>query len=271
MRERFPRLSRFATKVLEIAGAGCASALAAVVLGNSHESSRQPAPPPVVRLAPADEQMIKYVREESVALAEQLRSASDARNGAAVAPAASAPTASAPAAKPAKAATGAPARREQKANRAQPTDLRQRPADPLPIQSAMASPAPEPARVPAGGAVASDARDGNGIRDGIRDGTRDGRTAPVAAASPPYAAPPYAAPPYAAPPYAAPPYAAPPYAVPPYAAPPPAAAAPVAASESAPTSTPTQVPSRLWPAAASSLPDAPRPPRGVGEWPTSSM
>ena len=145
MRERFPRLSRFATKVLEIAGAGCASALAAIVLGNSHESSRQPAPPSVVRLAPADEQMIKYVREEGVALADQLRSASDARNGAAVAPAASAPTA-----KPAKAATGAPARREQKANRAQPTDLRQRPGDPLPIQSAMASPAPEPARVPAG-------------------------------------------------------------------------------------------------------------------------
>jgi hypothetical protein len=205
---RFPRLSKVAIRILEIAGAGCASALAALVLGNSHEPPHPPAPPPVVRLAPADEQMIRYVRNESVALAEQLRTASDARNGAAIAPAAAAT----PAPKPAKAATAASTRREQKANRAQPPELRQRPGEPLPIQSAMASPGPEPARAPAGSApVASDAR--------------DART-------------------------------------------PPAAAAP---SESGLSSTQTQVPSRLWPAAASSLRDAPRPPLGVGESPSSSM
>jgi hypothetical protein len=203
---RFPRLSKLAIRILEIAGAGCASALAALVLGNAHEPSRPPAPPPVVRLAPADEQMIRYV--QSVALVEQLRSASDARNGAAIAPAAAAT----PTPKPAKATTAAPTRREQKANRAQPPEAGQRPGEPLPIQSAMASPGPEPARAPAGNAaVASDAR--------------DGRATPAAAA----------------------------------------------ASESGLSSPQTQVPSRLWPAAASSLRDAPRPPVGVGVSPSSSM
>jgi hypothetical protein len=203
---RCPRLSKVATKILEIAGAGCASALAAVLLGNSREPPRPPAPPPVVRLAPADEQMIRYVRDESVALVEQLRGASDARSGAAIAPAAAAPTP-----KPAKAASGAPPRREQKANHAQTTDGRQRPGEPPPIQSAMASPGSEPARVPAGAAATSEAR--------------DGRTT--------------------------------------------LAAAP--ASEPGLSSTQTQVPSRLWPSAASSFRDAPRPPLGVGQFLSSSM
>ena len=38
-----------------------------------------PVPPAVVHLAPADEQMIRYVRDESAALAEQLRN-TDARS-----------------------------------------------------------------------------------------------------------------------------------------------------------------------------------------------
>ncbi len=151
----FPRLSRLVTRILEIVGAGCASAYAAVLLGNSHEPPRAaPQPPAVVRLAPADEQMIRHVRDESVLLAEQLRNAADALNAAA-------PTApvAAPAAKAAKASAAPPARKEQKPNRPT-TELRQRPVEPLPIQSAMASPRTEPARLPAGAAAASDTRDG---------------------------------------------------------------------------------------------------------------
>jgi len=83
MPARFPRLRKLVTKALEIAGAACASALTAVVLGNMREPPREPATPAVVRLAPADEQMIRYVRDESLALVEQLRGASDARSPAA--------------------------------------------------------------------------------------------------------------------------------------------------------------------------------------------
>jgi hypothetical protein len=194
---RFPRLSRFVTKVVEIMGAGCASALAAIVLGNSHEAKQPPSPPPVVRLAPADEQMIKHVREESVALAEQLRSASEARAAGAV-------TAIAipPAPKPGKPAAAAPVRREQKANRP-PSDSRPRPAETTPAQSGLAPAAPEPARVAVSAPVATEAREARTIAAG-------------------------------------------------------------AAIAGEPQAVPTQVPSRLWPAAASSVRDAPRPPAAVG-------
>ena len=101
MLARFPRLSKLAIKILEITGAACASTFAAVLLGNSREPPRPPAPP-VVQLSPADAQMIRTVREESVALAEQLRSASDTRS---TAPAAAA-TVAGTTAKPAKAAAG---------------------------------------------------------------------------------------------------------------------------------------------------------------------
>jgi len=59
---RFPTLRRVLTKMIEVAGAGCASAIAAFLLGNSHEAERppMPVPPAVVQLAPADEQMIRY-------------------------------------------------------------------------------------------------------------------------------------------------------------------------------------------------------------------
>jgi hypothetical protein len=205
---RFPHLSKVATKILEIAGAGCASALAAVLLGNAREGVHPPAPPQVVRLAPADEQMIRFVRDEGVALVEQLRTASDGRSSpAAVSPAAVSPAplaaspAPAAAAKP-KAASANPARRDQKPNRAQTADTKQRPSDPPQAQATASG--TEPPRVLAGTPAAAD--------------TNDARTSPV-----------------------------------------------VAASEWAPSSTPTQVPSRLWPAAVSSVRDAPRPPLAVGE------
>jgi len=200
MLARFPRLSKVATKILEIAGAACASALAAVLIGNSREAARPSAPPAVVRLAPADEQMIRYVREEGAALVEQLRSASDALASAPAAAPASAPP------KPAKAAASALPRREQKANPAPAIEPKQRLAEPMPIQSMTV--APEPTRGPPPSPAVSERM------------------------------------------------------------PPP----PSAAGETGWPSTQTQVPLRLWPtAAASSLRDAPRPPRGVGEFLSSSM
>jgi hypothetical protein len=217
---RFPRLSRLVTRILEIVGAGCASAYAAVLLGNAHEPPRPTEPVAVVRLAPADEEMIRHVREESLALAEQLRSASDARNAAAPLPAAAipaAPATAAPTAKTAKpAAAAAPVRREQKPSGATTTELRPKPGEPTTIANAAVSPRSEPARLPAGAAAASD--------------TRDGRIGSVTAA-------------------------------------------PGESGSSLPqTQAPsTQVPSRLWPAAASSVRDAPRPPLGVGPFLSSSM
>jgi hypothetical protein len=214
MLARFPRLSRLAIKVLEISGAACASTFAAVMLGNSREPPRPPAPA-VVQLAPADEQMIRHVREESVALAEQLRSASDARNAVPATPAA---TPSAATAKPAKAAASAPARKEQKASRTPTGEAKQRTAEPLPVQSATAAPEWEPARVPPPAWEA--ARMAPAAGD-----ARDGRITATAAAP----------------------------------------------ADAGLPATPTAVPSRLWPAAASSLRDAPRPPLGVGEFLSSSM
>jgi hypothetical protein len=214
MLARFPRLSRLATKVLEVAGAACASTFAAVMLGNSREPPRPPAPA-VVQLAPADEQMIRHVREESVALAEQLRSASDARNAVPATPAA---TPSAATAKPAKAAASAPARKEQKASRTPTGEAKQRTGEPPPVQSATAAPEWEPARVP------PPAWEAARVAPAAGD-ARDGRITATAAAP----------------------------------------------ADAGLPATPTAVPSRLWPAAASSLRDAPRPPLGVGEFLSSSM
>jgi hypothetical protein len=198
MLARFPRLSRIATKILEIAGAACASTLAAILLGNTREPTRPPEQPALVRLAPADEQMIRFVRDEGAALVEQLRSASDAHKP--LAPVA-APQASPP--KPAKAAaTSAPPRREQKPNRVAVIDPKQRPAEPPPAQSTPVSAA-----------------------EGTHAGTSGAATSER---------------------------------MPP---PPSAAGEPLS-----PSATQTQVPLRLWPAAATtSLPDAPRPPAAVGE------
>jgi hypothetical protein len=218
MLARFPRLARFAIKTLEIAGAAGASAFAALLLGNSREPPRPPAPA-VVQLAPADAQMIRYVREEGVALVEQLRSASEAHNAA--------PTTAAPAANPVKAASPVPVRKEQKASRPPTGEAKQR-ID-APHSAARTSdwepareppPAWEPARVP------------------------PPAWAPTAAATPTSAAPGDVARTTAA------------------------AAIPAEAGLPA---APTAVPSRLWPAAASSLRDAPRPPLAVGEFVSNSM
>jgi hypothetical protein len=79
---RLPSLSRVAIRTLEIAGAGLTSAVVAFLLGRVDTPA--PAPPPlpaVVHLAPADEEMIRSVRNDQAALLEQLRNDSQPRKG----------------------------------------------------------------------------------------------------------------------------------------------------------------------------------------------
>jgi hypothetical protein len=208
---RFPHLSKVMIKILEIGGAGCASAVAASLLGSAHEPAHPPAvmPPAVVRLAPADEQMIKHVRDESAALVEKLRTATDAHSAApaSATAASSGPAATAASAKPAKTVSGAAPRREQKPVRAlaeTKPEAKQRAPEPLPAQATISLPSQR-----VGGAAAND--------------TRDERPTNVAA------------------------------------------------SPNEWPSTQTQVPSRLWSGASTSLRDAPRPPVAVGEFVSSSM
>ena len=208
---RFPHLSKVMIKILEIGGAGCASAVAASLLGSAHEPAHPPAvmPPAVVRLAPADEQMIKHVRDESAALVEKLRTAAGPRSTApASATAASpAPAATAASAKPAKTVSGTAPRREQKPVRAQAEakpEAKQHTPEPLPTQATISLPSQR-----MGSAAANDARDERPTN--------------------------------------------------------------VAAGPNEWPSTQTQVPSRLWSGASTSLRDAPRPPVAVGEFVSSSM
>jgi hypothetical protein len=208
---RFPHLSKVMIKILEIGGAGCASAVAASLLGSAHEPAHPPAvmPPAVVRLAPADEQMIKHVRDESAALVEKLRTATDPRSTApASATAASpAPAATVASPKPAKTVSGAAPRRELKPVRSQAEarpEAKQRIPEPLPTQATSSLPSQR-----MGSAAANDARDERPTN--------------------------------------------------------------VAAGPNEWPSTQTQVPSRLWSGASTSLRDAPRPPVAVGEFVSSSM
>ncbi len=122
---RFSNLSRFAIKLIEVAGAGCASAIVAFALDNSRHPPIVPAvpPPAVVRLAPADAQMIETVRSESVALAH-LRGELEAR-------AAPAPL---PPAKPVKPATSPAAKRDQKPPHLQAAEVKQRVPEAKPVQ-----------------------------------------------------------------------------------------------------------------------------------------
>jgi hypothetical protein len=202
MLARFPHLSTLAIKILEIGGAGCASAIAASLFSTAQEPVRVPEsmPPAVVRLAPADEQMIRHVHDESAALVEKLRTATGAQSavGAASPPAASPASAATSAAKPGKTAASASPRREQKPARVQ-ADAKPRAPEALPPQATSSLLPQRP------------------------NDTRDERVTAVAAGPNDW------------------------------------------------PSTPTQVPSRLWSGAASSVRDAPRPPMGVGEFVSSAM
>jgi hypothetical protein len=72
---RFPWLTKAVIRVLEIAGAGLTSALVAYLLGRTDAPAPPPPPqvPAVVHLAPADEEMIRSVRNDQAALLDQLR------------------------------------------------------------------------------------------------------------------------------------------------------------------------------------------------------
>jgi hypothetical protein len=205
---RFPHLSKVMIKILEIGGAGCASAVAASLLGSAQEPAHPPAvmPPAVVRLAPADEQMIKHVRDESAALVEKLRTATDPRSAAPASATAASPAPAAIAAS-AKTVSAAAPRREQKPARAQAEakpEGKQRAPEPLPTQATSSLPSQR-----VGSAAANDARDERPTN--------------------------------------------------------------VAAGPNEWPSTQTQVPSRLWSGASTSLRDAPRPPVAVGQFVSSSM
>src|SRR5215475_5805265 len=75
MGARFPWLTKVVIRVLEIAGAGLTSALVAYLLGRTDAPAPPPPPqvPAVVHLAPADEEMIRSVRNDQAALLDQLR------------------------------------------------------------------------------------------------------------------------------------------------------------------------------------------------------
>jgi hypothetical protein len=217
---RFPYLSKVAIRILEIVGAGCASAVAASLLGSAHEPAHPPAvmPPAVVRLAPADEQMIKRVRDENAALVEKLRTATDAHSAtsASATAASPAPAATAASPRPAKTVSGAAPRREQKPVRAAQSEAK-------PEAKSEAKPeakqhTPEPLPTQAMSSLSSQRMGSTATND-----ARDERPTNVAAGANEW------------------------------------------------PSTQTQVPSRLWSGASTSLRDAPRPPAAVGEFVSSSM
>jgi hypothetical protein len=151
MLQRFPYLLRTGKKLLEIAGAGCASALVAFLLGNSHEQPTSAAAatnaPAVVRLAPADEEMIRAVRQESASLVAHLRTGAQGPTAGTAAvgtvPAGAAVAATSP--KSAKTPPPAQARREAKATRAAVPESKPRAPEPVPAASAIQAPvAPSP-------------------------------------------------------------------------------------------------------------------------------
>jgi hypothetical protein len=147
MHGRFPHLSTFSKKFLEVCGAGLASTVVACLLGQTDK----PAAPlsPVVYLSPADAQMLKLMHNDQAALLERLRSQPEAP----AAPVAAvdvpaAPPAAAPIPLPPKSASAAPARRELKPDRALTTAaVKQRPEEPSPAVSASAGKLPPIAAV----------------------------------------------------------------------------------------------------------------------------
>jgi len=129
-------LSRFVCKILEVAGAGLASAIAGFLLGHMG-TPPAPAAPAAVRFASADEEMVRLERNEHARLVELLQDDTQARNASEVtavsAPAAPASTGTL---KPAKPMPAQSSRREQKAECCRATAMsdKARAGDPLQIR-----------------------------------------------------------------------------------------------------------------------------------------
>lgn len=157
MLHRFPLLLRTSKKLAEIAGAGCASAVVAFLLGNWHEPAATAAnsanAPAVVRLAPADEDMIRAVRQESATLVAHLRAGPPGTSATTAAPAVAAttsPTGAASASVGSKTAkpTSMQPRKEPKTVRAGTPETKPRAIEPAPV-AAVAAPPALPASRPA--------------------------------------------------------------------------------------------------------------------------
>jgi hypothetical protein len=159
MPTKFPYLSRFVCKILEVAGAGLASAIAGFLLGHMSTPPAPPVPAPMaVRFAPADEEMVRLKPNEHARLVEFLQNDMQTRNAPdATAPPAAAATASTGARKPAKPMPAQSSHREQKTECCRVTAMndKARAGDPLQIRPMAVAAAR--ADLPAGGAAQSPA------------------------------------------------------------------------------------------------------------------
>ena len=113
---RFPHLSAFTKKFLEVCGAGLVSSVVAGLLGQTDK----PAAPlsPVVYLSPADAQMITLMHNDQAALLERLRSQPETQATIPVAPVDTPAVQPAAAPAPLQSAPAASSRREPKPARA---------------------------------------------------------------------------------------------------------------------------------------------------------
>ena len=139
---RFPHLSAFSKKFLEVCGAGLASAVVACLLGQTDK----PAAPlsPIVYLSPADAQMIKLMHNDQAALLERLRSQPETQATTPVAPVDTPAAQPAAAPTPPKSAPAAASRREPKPDRAPALAAAKRRSDePLPVVSVIPGKTPQ--------------------------------------------------------------------------------------------------------------------------------
>jgi hypothetical protein len=165
MRRLVPRFPGFFSKLLEMAGAGLASAIGAFLL--SQIVSRPPAPAtlePMVQIVPAAAEVLGIVRSDQAALlaelqkfapAEPVAPASIATMSARIpVPVPSPKAVAAIAPKPAKTATAAVVRQEPKADPARPvaTSYKTIADEPLSIQPTSAAPTAASQPAPAAGA-----------------------------------------------------------------------------------------------------------------------
>jgi hypothetical protein len=155
MHGRFPHLFTFSKKILEVCGAGLASAVVACLVGQTDKPAA-PLLSPVIYLSPADVQLIKLMHNDQAALLERSRNQPETQATIPVAPPdsptvqpAAAPTATPPAAP--KSAPAASSRREPKPERAPAVAVKRRSDEPLPVVSVSPGKAPpiETAAAPA--------------------------------------------------------------------------------------------------------------------------